>query len=351
MTIVGAEARANPGKRVARRTLWLDIGALVLLGLLVIVALSVGRYPMTPGDVLAVIWMKLTGAAASVPTSAETVLFQVRAPRIVAAAVIGAALAAAGAAYQGMFRNPLVSPDILGVSAGAGLGAVLAIFLSLSVVAIQGFAFAGGLLAVAAVYFVGSSVRGHDPILALILAGVVIGTLLGACIALLKYLADPYNQLPAITFWLLGSVASVGPQDLKVMLPLVLVALVPLFLLRWRMNLLSLADDEARALGVQTGIMRVVIVCAATLMTAASVAVSGIIGWVGLLIPHAARMLVGPEFSRLLPVSMLLGASYLLGVDTLARTMARIEIPPGVLTAVIGTPFFVWLLAVSRRSW
>lgn len=351
MTTVGAETRATPGKRGARRTLWLDIGALVLLGLLAMVALSVGRYPMTPGDVLAVIWMKLTGAAASVPTSAETVLFQVRAPRIVAAAVIGAALAAAGAAYQGMFRNPLVSPDILGVSAGAGLGAVLAIFLSLPVVAIQGFAFAGGLLAVAAVYFVGSSVRGHDPILALILAGVVIGTLLGACIALLKYLADPYNQLPAITFWLLGSVASVGAQDLKVMLPLVLVALVPMFLLRWRMNLLSLADDEARALGVQTGVMRVVVVCAATLMTAASVAVSGIIGWVGLLIPHAARMLVGPEFSRLLPVSMLLGASYLLGVDTLARTMARIEIPPGVLTAVIGTPFFVWLLAVSRRSW
>lgn len=351
MTPTMEEASADRGKRGARRTFWLDVGALVLFGVLVIVALSVGRYPMTPGDVLAVVWMKITGAVASVPASSETVLFQVRAPRIVAAAVIGAALAAAGAAYQGMFRNPLVSPDILGVSAGAGLGAVLAIFLSLSALAIQGFAFAGGLLAVAAVYLVGSSVRGHDPILALILAGVVIGTLLGACIALLKYLADPYNQLPAITFWLLGSIASVGPQDLKVVLPLVLVALVPMFLLRWRMNLLSLADDEARALGVHTGLMRVVVVCAATLMTAASVAVSGIIGWVGLLIPHAARMLVGPEFSRLLPVSMLLGASYLLGVDTLARTVARIEIPPGVLTAVIGTPFFVWLLAVSRRTW
>jgi iron complex transport system permease protein len=335
----------------ARRTLWLDLGAVLLLGCLVIVALSVGRYPMAPGDVAAIVWMKLTGATVTVPQNAETVLFQVRAPRIVAATVIGAALAAAGAAYQGMFRNPLVSPDILGVSAGAGLGAVLAIFLSLPVLAIQGFAFAGGIVAVAAVYFVGTSVRGHDPILALILAGVVIGTLLGACIALLKYLADPYNQLPAITFWLLGSLAAIGPQDLEVVVPLVLLALVPMFLLRWRMNLLSLADDEARALGVHTGLMRVVVVCAATLMTAASVAVSGIIGWVGLLIPHAARMLVGPEFSRLLPVSMLLGASYLLGVDTLARTIAHIEVPPGVLTAVIGTPFFVWLLAASRRTW
>jgi iron complex transport system permease protein len=351
MTHAQPESGAAHRHDGARRALGFGLGAVLLLAALVLLALSVGRYPVAPGDIVALVWMKLTGATLTVSPSTETVILNVRAPRIVTAIVIGAALAAAGAAYQGMFRNPLVSPDILGVSAGAGLGAVLAIFLSLPVLAIQGFAFAGGIVAVAAVYFVGSSVRGHDPILALILAGVVIGTLLGSCIALLKYLADPYNQLPAITFWLLGSLASVGPQDLRVVLPLVLVALAPMFLLRWRMNLLSLADDEARALGVHTGLLRIVVVCAATLMTAASVAVSGIIGWVGLLIPHAARMLVGPEFSRLLPVSMLLGASYLLGVDTLARTMARIEVPPGVLTAVIGTPFFVWLLAASRRTW
>jgi len=351
MTGVQPDAGATHRRHGGRRALWFGLGATLLLGVLVMLALSVGRYPVAPGEIAALVWMKLTGTAAAVSPSAETVIFSVRAPRVLTAIVIGAALAAAGAAYQGMFRNPLVSPDILGVSAGAGLGAVLAIFLSLPVLAIQGFAFVGGIVAVAAVYFVGSAVRGHDPILALILAGVVIGTLLGSCIALLKYLADPYNQLPAITFWLLGSLASVGPQDLKAVLPLVLVALAPMFLLRWRMNLLSLADDEARALGVHTGLLRIVIVCAATLMTAASVAVSGIIGWVGLLIPHAARMLVGPEFSRLLPVAMLLGASYLLGVDTLARTMARIEVPPGVLTAVIGTPFFVWLLAASRRTW
>jgi iron complex transport system permease protein len=323
----------------------------MLLGALVVFAMSVGRFPLAPGEIFAALWAKLTGAAGAAPSSVETVVFQVRGPRVAAAVVIGAALAAAGAAYQGMFRNPLVSPDILGVSAGASLGAVLAIFLSLPVAAIQACAFAGGIAAVAVVYLVGSSVRGHDPILALILAGVVIGTLLGSCIALLKYLADPYNQLPAITFWLLGSLAAVGTQELWVVGVLVLAAVVPMYLLRWRMNLLALADDEARALGVNTGLLRIVIVCAATLMTATSVAVSGIIGWVGLLIPHAARMLVGPEFSRMLPVAMLLGASYLLGVDTLARTMARIEVPPGVLTAVIGTPFFVWLLAASRRTW
>jgi iron complex transport system permease protein len=191
--MTGATPFASGSRREARRTFWFDLGAVLLLGCLVIVGLSVGRYPMAPSDVATIVWMKLTGTTMAVPQSAETVLFQVRGPRIVAATVIGAALAAAGAAYQGMFRNPLVSPDILGVSAGAGLGAVLAIFLSLSVLAIQGFAFAEGIVAVAAVYFVGSSVRGHDPILALILAGVVIGTLLGACIALLKYLADPYN--------------------------------------------------------------------------------------------------------------------------------------------------------------
>jgi iron complex transport system permease protein len=281
----------------------------------------------------------------------ETVLLQIRGPRIIAAIAIGAALAASGAAYQGIFRNPLVSPDILGVSAGAALGATSALFFSLNLAAIQAFAFVGGLSAVAMVYFVGTAVRGHDPILALILSGVVIGTLLGACLALLKYLADPYNQLPAITYWLLGSLALVAPADLNYLLPAVLLGLLPMALLRWRMNLLSLPDDEARALGVNTGRLRLVMVCAATLMTAASVAVSGIIGWIGLLVPHAARMLVGPEFARLLPMSMLLGACYLLGVDTLARTLVDIEIPPGVLTALIGTPFFIWLLARSRRGW
>jgi len=201
------------------------------------------------------------------------------------------------------------------------------------------------------VYSVGAQVRRHDPILSLILAGIVIGTLLGACIALIKYLADPYNQLPAITYWLLGSLAAVSPRDLALAAPFALAGLVPLYLLRWRMNLLSLSDDEARALGVSVGRLRLAVVCAATLMTAAAVAISGIIGWVGLLIPHAARMLVGPEFSRLLPLSMLLGAAFLLAVDTLARTLAPIEVPPGVLTALIGTPFFLWLFATARRAW
>jgi iron complex transport system permease protein len=325
--------------------------AAAALVVLTAIAFAVGRYPVSLGEIFALLGSKLTGGASSLPGNVETVLLQVRGPRVLAALLVGASLAAAGTAYQGMFRNPLVSPDILGVSSGAALGAVLAIFLSLNVVMIQLFAFAGGLAAVGLVYGVGNRMRGHDPLLALVLTGVVIGTLLGSAIALLKYLADPYNQLPAITYWLLGSLASITPRDLGAATPLALLGLAPMLLLRWRMNLLALPDDEAKALGVNTTRLRLVVVGAATLMTATAVAISGIIGWVGLLIPHAARLLVGPDFGRLLPLAMLLGAAFLLAVDTLGRTVATIEIPPGVLTAIIGTPFFLWLFALSRRRW
>ena len=275
----------------------------------------------------------------------------VRGPRVLAALEVGAVLAAAGAAYQGLFRNPLVSPDILGVSSGAALGAVLGIWLSLGVVAIQALAFALGLLAVVVVYAIGAALRRHDPILVLVLAGVVIGTLLGSCVSLVKYLADPYNQLPAITFWLLGSLASTTAGDVRSVVPAVLLGLLPLYLLRWRMNVMTLGEEEARALGVDTRRVRAVVVGGATLMTAAVVSISGVVGWIGLLIPHVARLLVGPDFGRLLPASVLLGAGYLLAVDTLARTLARIEIPLGVLTALLGAPFFVWVLARARRGW
>jgi len=315
------------------------------------VAFAVGRYPISPSEILTLIGAKITGAPHDLAPNVETVILQVRGPRVLAALLVGASLAAAGTAYQGMFRNPLVSPDILGVSSGAALGAVVAIFLSLGAFLVQMLAFAGGLAAVGLVYWIGSRLRGHDPLLALVLTGVVIGSLLGSMIGLLKYLADPYNQLPAITFWLLGSLASIAPRDLAIAAPLALAGLAPMLLLRWRMNLLALPDDEARALGVDTARLRTIVVTAATLMTAAAVAVSGIIGWVGLLVPHAARLLVGPGFGRLLPLAMLLGAGFLLAVDTLCRTLATIEVPPGVLTALIGTPFFLWLFALSRRSW
>ena len=328
-----------------------ELGALAVLAVLIVIAFSVGRYPVSAGELVGLLWSKLTGADSSIDSTVEAVILKIRGPRVVAAIMIGAALAAAGAAYQNMFRNPLVSPDILGVSAGAAVGAVLGIFFSLNVILIQSLAFAFGLGAVGLVYVVSNAVRGHDPLLVLVLSGVVVGSLLGACVALMKYLADPYNQLPAITFWLLGSLASTNPEDVWSTLPLMLLGLVPMWLLRWRINLLSLDDEEARALGVETGRIRFVVIAAATLMTSAAVAISGVIGWIGLVIPHFARLLVGPDFSRLLPTSILLGAGFLLAVDTLARTVARIEIPLGVLTAFVGTPLFLWQLATARRGW
>jgi len=326
-------------------------GALLLLATVVLVAFAVGRYPVSPGELVRVLEAKLFGTPHSLPATIDTVVFSVRGPRIVAALLVGAALAASGAAYQSLFRNPLVSPDILGVSAGAAFGAVLGIFFSLEVWAIQSLAFVFGLVAVAIAYSIAASLRGHDPILVLVLAGVVLGSLLGACIALVKYLADPYNQLPAITYWLLGSLAATNPGDVwSTVLP-VLIGLVTLWLLRWRITVLSLGDEEAASLGVQVRRVRVAVIAAATLVTAAVVSISGIIGWIGLIVPHVARLLVGADFRRLLPVAALLGGGFLLGVDTLARTAARFEIPLGVLTAFVGTPLFLWLLATARRSW
>jgi len=325
--------------------------AAMALCVVVVAAFAVGRYPVTLSELSRVLWSWAGGTPHGLDSTLETVVLQIRGPRVIAAVLVGAALAAAGAAYQNLFRNPLVSPDILGVSAGAAVGAILGIFLSLGVVAIQSMAFAGGLIAVGMVYMVARAVRGHDPLLVLVLAGVVLGALLGACVALMKYLADPYNQLPAITFWLLGSLASTDSRDMWVAAPLLLVGLLPLWLLRWRINVLSLDDEEARSLGVSAGRIRLVVIVAATLMTSAAVAISGVIGWIGLVIPHFARLLTGPDFSKLLPVSVLLGAGFLVAVDTLARTMANIEVPLGVLTAFVGTPLFLWQLATARRGW
>jgi iron complex transport system permease protein len=329
-------------------------GLAIAIGVLVaglLLAFTVGRYPVSLADLFAVLLAKATGHSADVAPAIQSVVLQVRGPRVLAAALVGAALAVAGTAFQGLFRNPLVSPDILGASSGAALGAVTGIFFSLSVLAIQAFAFAGGLLAVAAVYVVGSVVSARDPILVLVLTGVVVGALLGAGVGLVKYLADPYNQLPAMTFWLLGSLASVNVSDLLPLFGLVALGTAVLIALRWRMNVMSLPEEEARSLGVATGPLRIAIVAAATLTTSASVATAGIIGWVGLVVPHLARSLVGPDFARLLPTAAILGGGYLLVIDTLARTAAEVEIPLGILTAVVGTPFFIWLLTSMQRTW
>jgi iron complex transport system permease protein len=329
-------------------------GFLIALAVLVfglVVALTVGRYPVGLGELADVLWSRVIGHPSAAPPAVENVVLLVRGPRVVAAVLVGSALAVAGTAFQGLFRNPLVSPDILGASSGAALGAVIGIYFSLDIIGIEALAFAGGLVAVAAVYLIGTLLHSRDPILVLVLTGVVIGSLLGAGVGLVKYMADPYNQLPAMTFWLLGSLAATSVADLLPLLGPVALGTAVLVALRWRMNVMSLPEEEARALGVATGPLRIAIVAAATLVTSASVATSGIIGWVGLVVPHLARALVGPDFPRLLPTAALLGGGYVLLIDTLARTMAPVEIPLGILTAIIGTPFFIWLLAGMQRNW
>jgi iron complex transport system permease protein len=316
----------------------------ILLIAVIVIASVIGPYRIAPMDILTSVLRFGRGDRGAI----DTVLFNIRLPRVAAAGFVGAALAAAGAAYQSLFRNPLVSPDILGVSTGAGLGAVAGILLGLPVFMIQALGFAGGLVTVTLVTALARTLRGGGDVLVLVLAGIVVGALAGAAISLVKVLADPYDQLPAITFWLLGSLAGVKPNDVAATMPVVLLGLAPLILLRWRIGVLSLGDDEARALGVEIGRLRAIVITAATLITATVVAISGVIGWVGLMVPHMARLLVGPRFDRLLPAAILLGAAFMISVDTLARSAARIEIPLGVLTAVIGGPVFVWLLARSR---
>jgi len=315
-----------------QRTPVVLLGASVGLLVLALLALGAGRYPLSPGDVASVLWKRLTGVADA--GMADAVVWQIRMPRVAVAMLVGAALAAAGTAYQHLFRNPLVAPDTLGVSSGAALGAVLGIFTGAGFLTIEALAFAGGLAAVVIVMLIAARLTAHDPLVTLILTGIVVASLLGA----------------AISLWLMGSFASASHTEVRTLLPAVAIALAVLIALAWRVNLLALPEDEARALGVNTRRLRAAVIAAATLATSASVAVSGIIGWVGLVVPHMARLLVGPEFSRLLPVAALIGAAFMLAIDTLARTAAPIEVPPGILTAVVGTPVFIVLLARARRA-
>ncbi|HDR0923307.1 FecCD family ABC transporter permease [Pasteurella multocida] len=313
----------------------------ILLVLVAISACLIGQYHIALQDVGQAV---LHIAADNPRTDAETVLWNIRLPRIFTAIIVGAALSVAGATYQGMFKNPLVSPDILGVTAGAGLGTVTAIYFGGSLFTIQVVAFLGGLLAVFLVYLISRTAPHHSPTLALVLAGIAIASLLSADISLLKILSDPYSQLTTITFWLMGGLNMATLNDLALVAPLICASLIPLILLRWRMNLLSLDDEEAETLGINTKRTRLIFILSATLMTSAAVSITGIIGWVGLIIPHIARLWIGADFRRLLPTSLFIGATFLLLTDTIARSIFSIEVPLGIITSLVGAPFFLSLL-------
>lgn len=313
----------------------------------------IGGYPISLRDVLLIFCARIVDLPQYWTEDMETVVLRIRLPRILAAMLVGAALSASGAAYQGMFKNPMVSPGILGVSAGASLGAALAILLSCGIVGIQFASFAGGMLAVALTYFISAWLgKRGDTTLVLILTGIIVGMLFTSFLSLIKYAADPYTKLPAITYWLMGSLAAVNGRDVGVALWPVGLGLCLLLLLRWNLNVLSFGDEEAKALGVNTARLRLLVIICATLVTASAVAISGVIGLVGLIVPHLARLLVGPDYQRLLPAATLLGSLFLLVVDNLARTLYAVEIPLGILTSLIGAPFFLYLLINTRtKGW
>lgn len=310
-----------------------------------------GRFSVTPKELFRLLLSRLTETEPGWRDGAENVVFQIRLPRVAAAALIGAALAAAGVSYQGMFRNPMVSPDILGASTGAGFGAALAILLGAGYFGISMSAFVFGLLAVAAAYLVSCMSRTNQTI-ALILSGMMVSSLFSAGTSYLKLVADTQQQLPAITYWLMGSLSSIKPRDVLFLVIPVTLGLVPLLILSWRMNLLTLGEEEARSMGVNTRLLRFTVILCATLLTASSVAVSGMIGWVGLVIPHFCRMLFGYDYRRLIPAAALFGASFLIIVDDIARLATAGEIPLGILTAFVGAPIFLYLILTggARRG-
>lgn len=327
----------------------------ILIKLLLIIAplaimfgsLFIGRYPLDLSTVLDILWCNLTMHPSNAPEIYETVVWDIRMPRIILGALVGGCLAISGAAFQGLFRNPLVSSSILGVSSGAGFGAALAIIVFNSYVATYGFAFAFGVLAVILSYLIGR-VYNSTPTIMLVLGGVIVSSVFSALISLTKYLADPLNELPAIVFWLMGSLASARYQDIFIAGIPMLIGTAGLFAIRWRINVLSMGDREAHTLGINTSLNKGIVITCATLATAGAVCVSGIVGWVGLVIPHIGRMLVGNDNKILIPASFSLGACFLILVDDLGRILTGSEIPLGILTALVGGPFFVYLLKRTK---
>ncbi|MDA8368298.1 MAG: iron ABC transporter permease [Nocardiopsaceae bacterium] len=335
-------------------------GAVVLLILAallagtVVLCLALGRYSVGVRQVAEILGASIPGLggvfAGDWSTSDERVVQLVRGPRVASAVLIGACLAVSGAAMQAAFRNPLVNPQILGVSSGASFGGVLAIALGWSSTLLISSALAGGIAVIVLVW--AFSQRHGGGALTVVLSGVIVGAFFSALVSIATYLADPYDSLPSIVFWLMGSLASAGWPSTGMVALTTAIGLLVIVPLRWRLNLLTLQDEEARSLGVPIAAMRWGVLAATALMVAGAVAVSGVIGWIGLVIPHAARLLVGSDHRVLIPTAALLGGTYLLIIDTLARTITAGEIPLGALTALIGAPVFFLLLHTNKtRLW
>lgn len=334
MSIFKVKEGENPAKRHAA----LFAVLAVLLVVVLVVSVCIGRYLIEPGD----FFLALTGNV-DANQAAYTTIWQVRLPRVVVGAFVGAALSIAGAAYQGLFQNPMVSQDVLGASSGAAFGAALSILWGFSSMGITALSFAFGIAAVLISYVV-SKVSKSEPILALILSGMVVSALFSSATSTVKLVADTEEALPAITYWLMGSLASIRMGDVLPTIIALAIVSVPIIAMRWRINLLATGEEEAKSLGVNTTLMRVIVIGCATLLTAICVSISGLIGWVGLVIPHFCRMIFGNDYRRIIPASILMGSSFLVIVDDLARCLVTSEIPIGILTSFVGAPFFIFLI-------
>lgn len=320
---------------------------LVFLFLIVLLSFGVGYYPLTPSQVIKAFLSKF-GFKGKILPQATTIFWSIRLPRILSALFIGASLSVAGSTYQGMFRNPLVSPDILGVSSGASLGAAFAILNGASNWIVQLSAFAGGVIAVAASYLI-SRKSAHSHTLSLVLTGTMIMSLCNAGVTMIKYIADPNDVLQQITFWLMGSLTKTTMDAFTWSVIPMLIGLILIFVFRWQINLLTLDEEEAKSLGINIRKYRLIFISTSTLLSAAAVCLGGLIGWVGLMIPHLARAIVGVDYSRLIPASAMLGGGYLILVDDIARSILSMELPLGVVTSIMGAPFFIYLI-IKRKE-
>lgn len=331
----------------SKRSLPVMLAAMTtVIAALALCALSIGPYSIPLDQTAAILASNFIAIPQTWSNMAGNVIMEVRLPRILGALLVGAALAVAGGAYQGIFRNPLVSPDLLGVSSGACIGAAAAILAGAGAIAIQGGAFAGGIIAVACTVSIPKLLK-RDSTITLVLSGIIVGGFCGSILGIIKYLADPETELPEIVYWQMGSLAKVDYGTLMFVAPVIIASIAVILAMRWRINILSLGDREAKALGVNLKLERGIVILFATLLTASAVSLAGTIGWVGLVIPHLARFVIGPNASRSLPVACLMAAGFMLIVDTLAR-ITGIEIPLGIITGFIGTPFFIVLLARQK---
>lgn len=319
------------------------IFTIALLLTAILLSLTIGRYPITPKELFGILISKVYPIQPFWESRVESVLLNIRLPRIIMALVVGCALSAAGACYQGVFQNPMAAPDILGASSGAAFGAALGILLGFSGRMLSITAFGISLLTILLVLLISKRTRGKK-IVGIILSGIMISSLFSAGTSFIKLVADPTNQLPAITYWLMGGLSGTEPSDVRFILFPMIIGMIPLLILCWRINLLTLSEDEARSLGINTTAIRVIVIIAATLITSAAVSVSGMIGWVGLVVPNLCRRVVGNDYRKLLPMSMISGALFLLIVDNISRTAFATEVPLSILTAFVGAPFFLYLI-------